>query len=181
MPSIHRPLKSSIREIRLLELQPASFDGPIQGKLSSTSLDDPCAYEALSCRWGRAEFSEVIQLDGQSFHITKNLEAALRYLRDESSQRALWVDAICINQTDTAERNNQVTLMKDIYTQCTTDLAWLGPTPGSMQPRWIAKDSQEFTQKMIQGLELMERIAEKEPDMMTELKRDREGHKTGRL
>lgn len=50
---------------------------------------------------------------------------ALRYLRLRNSQRILWVDAICINQNDPAERGQQVRLMKEIYANCKTDLAWM--------------------------------------------------------
>lgn len=174
MSSIYRTLNSNIREIRLLELQPAPFDEQIQVKLSSTSLDDACDYEALSYRWGQADFSQEINVDGQPFRVTKNLEVALRYLRNESSPRTLWVDAICINQTDNLERNHQVTLMKDIYTHCTTDLAWLGPSPSSEDRPYFAKDDQEFTQYIIQGLELMERIAKKDKNTLTELEPNRE-------
>jgi hypothetical protein len=35
----------------------------------------------------------------------------------------IWVDAICITQGDIAERNKQVTRMRDIYTQA--QIVWL--------------------------------------------------------
>jgi len=41
-------------------------------------------------------------------------------------KRVLWVDAICINQEDLAERNSQVLLTSQIYSGCTRCLIWLG-------------------------------------------------------
>jgi hypothetical protein len=38
----------------------------------------------------------------------------------------LWVDAICINQEDTNEKNHQVQLMGDVYAQAICVIAWLG-------------------------------------------------------
>lgn len=39
----------------------------------------------------------------------------------------LWIDSLCINQNDIAERNAQVALMATIYSTATSVVAWLGP------------------------------------------------------
>lgn len=39
----------------------------------------------------------------------------------------LWVDAICIDQDNITERNQQVRLMRQVYQKCRCVLAWLGP------------------------------------------------------
>ncbi|KAM7184289.1 hypothetical protein V8F33_013056 [Rhypophila sp. PSN 637] len=36
--------------------------------------------------------------------VTTNMESALRYLRDPKQPRTLWIDALCINQTDEVEK-----------------------------------------------------------------------------
>lgn len=41
-------------------------------------------------------------------------------------RRILWVDAICIDQTNESERNHQVNQMGDVYSQATQVLVWLG-------------------------------------------------------
>jgi len=51
---------------------------------------------------------------------------ALRYLRYEDRERILWVDAICINQTDLAEKSSQLKMMRDIYTSAERVVVWLG-------------------------------------------------------
>lgn len=57
----------------------------------------------------------MIWLDDVQFSVTKNLHAALLRLRLEQEPRTLWVDAMCINQDDVAEKSFQVALMSDIY------------------------------------------------------------------
>lgn len=59
--------------------------------------------------------------------VTQNLAQALPYLQLKGMSRTLWVDAICINQQDLAERSQQVKLMADIYGQAEQVIAWLGP------------------------------------------------------
>jgi len=83
-------------------------------------------YEALSYTWGDATITESITLDGHAFQVTRNLAAVLRRLRGRTRKRYLWVDAICINQTDISERKYQVTKMKMIYERSIQALVWLG-------------------------------------------------------
>jgi len=42
----------------------------------------------------------------------------------------MWIDAICINQNDISERNNQVRQMGAIYSQASQVVVWLGEETG---------------------------------------------------
>jgi hypothetical protein len=57
--------------------------------------------------------------------VTANLEAAFRRLRSKGYSR-LWVDAICINQEDKAEKSRQLLLMGSIYRRAKEVAAWTG-------------------------------------------------------
>lgn len=70
-------------------------------------------------------------LFGKQFPICQSSYEALQQIRDESSTRALWVDAICINQADPIERAQQVAMMGDIYTSACNVINWLGPSTSS--------------------------------------------------
>ncbi|SCV50382.1 uncharacterized protein FFB14_11403 [Fusarium fujikuroi] len=99
-------------------------------------------YTALSYVWGDQQNPHEIFIDGKPFHVGENLYTALLRLRQQisilgigattpedfedetldvikqhliSESRFLWVDAICINQNDIAEREAQVKLMARIY------------------------------------------------------------------
>ena len=97
-------------------------------------------YEALSYTWGSVhnpptyliEIIESVQPTGDSvttatLPIHDNLVEALRHLRHPDKPRELWVDAICINQEDVNERNQQVKWMADIYSHANRVVIWLGP------------------------------------------------------
>jgi hypothetical protein len=60
--------------------------------------------------------------------IPASLAVALPYLRSLSHPIHLWIDSICVDQSDLNERSQQVGRMSDIYSKGTKTIAWLGPT-----------------------------------------------------
>ena len=58
--------------------------------------------------------------------VTGNLHAALQHLRSEQEPLSIWIDQICINQQDQEERNQQVMLMHEIFSNSDQVLIWLG-------------------------------------------------------
>src|SRR5947209_18101723 len=94
-------------QIRLLLLRGGSGSDEVDCDLLIVSLDDQIEYEALSYVWGDARDTKPIRLCGQPFHVTVNLEPALRNLRQTDRPCILWVDALCINQRNVFERNKQ--------------------------------------------------------------------------
>jgi hypothetical protein len=124
---VYRTL-SGDSEIRIVILLPStSFETTIECRLEHAVIGSCKPYEALSYVWGEPHFTESITLNDQTFMITPRLATALRYLRLPAEERALWIDAICINQQDLAERQKQVGYMRNIYSTCSTDILWLGP------------------------------------------------------
>lgn len=116
-------------EIRLLQLRPGSQNDPIECTLSTTTLPDKPFFEALSYAWGDGQGPQgSIMVDGVQLLVSQNLFDALFHLRNDIKPRTLWVNAICINQIDMAERTHQVQLMARIYGSAHTVLVWLGPT-----------------------------------------------------
>jgi hypothetical protein len=98
----------------------------LQCSTEIVSLVDQPAYEALSYVWGDAAIRQNILFDGDLFSVTENLAVALYHLRLPDNPRRLWVDALCINQSNTKERNEQVELMGEIYASASPVLIWLG-------------------------------------------------------
>lgn len=125
------PLSAS--NIRLLTLLPGPFDAGVNIVLKHVELapDQAPRYEALSYTWGSSESPVDISIlqdnHPSSLPITQNLAMALRHLRYPQTSRALWVDAICINQQDIEERSRQVARMADIFRSAMRVLVWLGP------------------------------------------------------
>jgi len=83
-------------------------------------------YDALSYVWGELSTKHLVECSKMNIQITANLDSALRQLRYVDKSRAFWVDAVCINQGDKAERSRQVQIMPEIYSNATQVLVWLG-------------------------------------------------------
>lgn len=97
-------------------------------------------FEALSYTWDTEQNPEVAQVTyEQPFQgsgtlttvrstvtIRENLANALRALRYSDKGRTLWVDALCINQSDLPERSSQVRLMALLYKLAQRVVVWLG-------------------------------------------------------
>lgn len=113
-------------QFRLLSLLPGSLTQSIACTLSiddipgaqveqKNVLQRGSEYEALSYTWGTSS-NHVITLNGQhAFPVTNNLFYALKRLKYAHTVRVLWIDAVCINQSDLQERSQQVQHMRSIY------------------------------------------------------------------
>ncbi|KAK7182227.1 hypothetical protein PSPO01_11700 [Paraphaeosphaeria sporulosa] len=94
-------------------------------------------YEALSYVWGTAQnpsraYVSCSNASSQGvISIGQNLDVALRHLRYETEPRRLWIDALCIDQTNLNERSSQVSIMDKVYSIATRTVAWLGPNRNS--------------------------------------------------
>jgi hypothetical protein len=120
------PLDSSKSEIRLISLHGSDDENALlSGQLEHATLNDD--YSALSYVWGDDYDRRPIQLNGVNTTITANLEKALKQLRAEKKATKIWVDAICINQRDNAEKSHQVQMMGEIYKHANIrTVLWLG-------------------------------------------------------
>ena len=85
-------------------------------------------YTALSYSWGDRNEDITIFIDDHPLKISENLAYALDHVVDKAVERSRypWIDQICINQQDRAERSNQVRYMSYIYEKAATVFVWLG-------------------------------------------------------
>lgn len=97
---IYAPLDTDRREIRLASIVPGRWSEDVYCNLKVVSLDDTPTYEALSYTWGDPLDKTPIFLNGLTFLVTKNLLWALRRLRHSRETRYIWIDALCINQSN---------------------------------------------------------------------------------
>lgn len=127
----YRPLsreRSEVRLIRLVDGPDAGGDeSPIRLQLRHASLgDDDTQYAALSYTWGTADEPAGVYIDGCSVEIGRNLHDALIQLRRSGITSWLWVDAICIQQSDAEEKSWQVGQMRSVFSQAEMVYSWLG-------------------------------------------------------
>ncbi|KAJ4362260.1 hypothetical protein N0V83_010353 [Neocucurbitaria cava] len=149
---------------------------------SDVGADPKQEYEALSYHWGpgpadkpvflssrevlpKVPISDLAQLrvlvpdydKGQRFYVRPNLDKALRYLRHTTEIVILWVDAICINQSDEEiEKPAQIAKMKSIYNKASNVCIWLGDgkTDGKNDRTIDFQAAMDFSQRIIQLKEL---------------------------
>lgn len=121
--------------LRLIRLHPAAnlAHDDLKCDISECPFKSDQQYEALSWTWGNERPSEPLFVNSNDDSplsvclLPPHLAAALKALRDQNRPRYLWVDAICINQTNIKERNDQVPMMDQIYGNATNVCIWLGP------------------------------------------------------
>ncbi|KAH7417784.1 heterokaryon incompatibility protein-domain-containing protein [Cadophora sp. MPI-SDFR-AT-0126] len=121
--------------IRVIELFPAlNRDKPIIINLLESLPNSPFHYEALSYTWDDQTPTRDIICNEASLRVTDNVFQALRQLRSGKGQRRnLWIDAICINQKDQAEKTSQVSMMGNIYARADRVNVWLSRSTEAMR------------------------------------------------
>lgn len=113
---------------RILELLPGISDAPLRCQIQEVSWRQNPEYEALSYAWGPPIFSKHVEETASDsiLRVTENLFDALRFLRYDAEPRILWVDAICIDQSNATEKGHQVAQMGKIYKNAQSVAIWLG-------------------------------------------------------
>ncbi|KAK5683868.1 hypothetical protein LTS10_003731 [Elasticomyces elasticus] len=92
---------------------------------------------ALAYAMPRNNHAKVVYrffVDGHTLWIRPNLHAYLKLAAEEPTKgRGIFIDAICINQNDTAEKSRQVALMGRVYSQANEVVVWFG-----MEEQWTS-------------------------------------------
>ena len=80
--------------------------------------------QAISGKAGGS--AEPVYITDQIIKVRPNLVAALKHFCGSENVYQVWVDALCIDQKNTEERNHQVSLMDAIYSKPRGVLSLLG-------------------------------------------------------
>jgi len=155
-PFIYAPLKKPKSEIRLFELFPGR--GQVRGWLNHFELEAVRGtYDALSYCWGEQKQVVTIIINDCTWSTGKNLYAALKSIRKRHGRVMLWIDALCINQRDNQEKNVQVSMMKEVYSNGRKTYVWLGLDniwtslafqEMEMRARWIREQGSTVADKV---------------------------------
>ncbi|KAK8131221.1 HET-domain-containing protein [Apiospora sp. TS-2023a] len=124
----YSPLQDS--EIRLLTIWGSRhMTDEIVVTLTTIEKSATQVYECLSYVWGSEDDKKDIRITGSmqgSLPVTQNLDEAIRHLRYEDTPRIMWIDAICIDQSNLDERSRQVSKMGQIFKDASRVVFWLG-------------------------------------------------------
>ena len=111
----HAPLDISKPTIRVLEILPGHKKSLVRCKLWHTDLGE--SHSCLSYTWGPDTDQRCILINGKKHFVRQNLHDFLLQARKLKIVAPLWVDAICIDQGNVAERNHQVQQMAELYSK----------------------------------------------------------------
>ncbi|KAM0512786.1 hypothetical protein ACHAPE_008539 [Trichoderma viride] len=115
---------------RLITLSPGRWGDETRCTLKTYDRIDNCypPYKALSYVWGcwRRRDPPEILVNGNKVKVTTNLEIALKHLRKQDEETIFWIDALCIDQSNIAERSSQVAQMREIYSKASEVIIFLG-------------------------------------------------------
>lgn len=123
----YKPLDRSKGSVRLIRVFPLRQNDFIRCRIERHHISTT-SYVALSYVWGSQEAKCEILLNGQIFRLRSNLFAFLKYLAKTaySTDTLFWIDAICIDQTNVAEKNHHISHIGTIYRHATKVISWLG-------------------------------------------------------
>ncbi|KAH7217271.1 hypothetical protein BKA60DRAFT_621625 [Fusarium oxysporum] len=110
-PNIYTPLPSP-SHIRVLFIQPGVNEDTLVASFELLDLNAAnIRFEAISYQWSECGGQKAsMRLGGEQMSINAYLRNILLHLRREQHIRVVWADALCINQSDHAERLQQCVL-----------------------------------------------------------------------
>nr|RBQ89273.1 hypothetical protein FVER53263_03656 [Fusarium verticillioides] len=164
---------SESNEIRLIKLHPGSVDDPLRAEILHATLNSDIVgkYEAVSYAWEDGHATNKLETPRGIILITPSLSHALHRFRLKEESRMLWADAVCINQSDNAEKASQVALMSDIYASSTCTLVYLGrgadgsEKVGDLLHRFARASSSLYRLYGRQGMEMLRHVGLISPPM----------------
>ncbi|RWA10708.1 hypothetical protein EKO27_g4385 [Xylaria grammica] len=121
--------------IRLLKIQAQGLYLPLPIPvitLEHFPTGDRCPdYRCLSYTWGSPDPRQQVLINERRFEIGPNLFDFLQifsahYLSE--CEDYIWIDQLCIDQSNVAERTQQVSMMNTIYSEAKEVAVWLGPS-----------------------------------------------------
>ena len=115
--------KSSLRLLKVLPER--ADDGHVQVYLWEDA-DGAAPYKCLSYTWGDQSQTYPIRLNGQVMQVGRNLHEFLEAAASLYVGETLWIDALCIDQSDDVDKSLQVQRMGEIFKNATDVLVWLG-------------------------------------------------------
>ena len=124
----HSPLTNARTQIRLLYLLPNTDNtAPIEAQLQAFDKAGVPPFAAISYTWGIDGPSKTITVNGSILAVTRSCWYALWQVRFHGATLPVWIDSVCINQRDTAEKQAQVSHMHSIYTHACVTYCCVGP------------------------------------------------------
>lgn len=157
--------------IRVLDVRanPDPMNIVISGRLHIVSLVENPVFVALSYCWGsvaKHEYTHEIRIETDHgvamLKMAGTAHVALSDIRNHLGHMTIWIDAICIDQSNIFERETQVPLMKAIFTQAATVYVHLGASTQESNTAldWLS----DISRRRVRGVGILNHKAWSETD-----------------
>lgn len=129
---MHQQLDRPGEQIRLLQFENTEENIDFRLLVKAFDLTSAPPYVALSYEWGDSDSDIEVIVNSARHQVRYNLYLFFCEFRKKIIRGCvpgdtwLWIDALCIDQNETIERNAQVSMMANIYDSATRTLSWLG-------------------------------------------------------
>lgn len=121
-------------EVRLLKVHRRLPLSRLSAEVVPCQLQHAPSYFAISYVWSHGpQDIQPILLNGSKLYVRRNVYDILDRCSSFFWPQYVWIDSICIDQTNDNEKTYQVRKMKEIYSRAETVLVCLGKGPG-----WLA-------------------------------------------
>lgn len=127
---LYKPLKAEqFRLVRVL----AARSSQVKCEILHRPFGNPPDYTAISYAWGDPSDMTKIKIRDEispifvEVSISKSLYHALEAMRKKGEDVLVWADALSIDQQNRDEKNQQLSIMADIYKKAQYVSVWLGP------------------------------------------------------
>ncbi|KAI0515447.1 HET-domain-containing protein [Xylaria bambusicola] len=134
MGYIYEPLPAGpfIRLLQVVDLDPASGQAVCDFNIVCLDGKSVPEYTAVSYTWDHpATHVSSITFSNSplsSLPLSQTLHDLFKELQARNERRALWIDALCIDQGNAAERAAQVAMMDRVFSSARRVMVWLGPS-----------------------------------------------------
>lgn len=156
----YRPLLETQSELRLLKIRAGSSWETVKANIINTPISETPPFEAISYRWAFGNDVPIL-LDEQRFGVSDEVHEILRTLRYRRKDRIIWLDSICIDQTNIDEKAWQIGLMRQIYSSSEQVIAWIavmrqlpflpGPFSSLAELAALNESADNFSQSFLHG------------------------------
>lgn len=127
----YTPLLNAAGQLRLLKVgsvkNTSNGQEQIHCELVTCDVGAKPDYVAISYTWGDPTHTNVVFVNGKTVVVRQNCWYVLWQAYANNISDFLWIDAICINQLDNAEKSLQVAMMGSIYRNAKQVNVCLGP------------------------------------------------------
>ncbi len=112
---VYRPLENTSEQFRILVLRRRRLFRLPSCNLEVARVQDETEFSACSYVWGSNNLTRRILVDNKQFLVTESAYQLLYQQQSFLLEKRLWIDAVCIDQSNSEEKQDQIAHMQLIY------------------------------------------------------------------